>query len=259
MLATNNLRQYLAKLEKRAPLPAKERDALLALNGAHHEHAANEAIITAGDPATHCVMVESGLVSRTKHLKTGARQIVAFHVPGDAVDLQSVLFAKTDHEIRSHTPTRTYWIAHADILALCRDYPILANALWLDTLVDSAIFREWTVNVGQRNARERIAYLFLELAARFDAIGLLQNDSYDLPLTQTNLADAVGLSLVHLNKSLQALHKQGYLTFKERRVVLTKRAELIALSGFCDDYLHLDGSRVKNPATADELETIPSF
>jgi CRP-like cAMP-binding protein len=247
MLTNNTLLRYVAKLERRGALPQRERDALLSLPSMRRDHAANETIISAGDVATHCVIVDSGLLSRTKHLGTGARQIVAFHVPGDAVDLQSVLFARSDHEIRSHMPSRTCWIAHADVLALTRDYPIIANALWLDTLVDSAIFREWTANVGQRNAKERIAHLFLELAARFEAIGMLNDDSYVLSVTQSNLAEALGLSLVHMNKSLQALHKGGYLTFKDRRVTLRNRPRLVAMTNFDTDYLHLDGGRVKDP------------
>lgn len=251
MLANNTMINYVAKLERRGSLPQVERDALLALPGSHREHAPNEIILAAGARARHSVIVESGLVSRTKHLGSDTRQIVAFHVPGDAVDLQSVLFERTDHELRSHTSTRTYWVAHKDILAMTKDYHVLANALWLDTLVDSAIFREWTANVGQRNARQRIAHLFLELAARFEAIGFLKDDSYDLPVTQTHLADALGLSLVHLNKSLQMLSKAGYLAFKERRVILKKRADLIAFAGFNSDYLYLDAARVKDPASVD--------
>ena len=162
-----------------------------------------------------------------------------------------MLFERTDHELRSHTSTRSYWVTHRDVLALTKEHHVLANALWLDTLVDSAIFREWTANVGQRNARQRIAHLFLELAVRFETIGQLRNDSYDLPVTQTHLAEALGLSLVHLNKSLQSLSKAGYLVFKERRVVLKDRAGLIELSGFRDEYLYLDASRVTDPAKVD--------
>ena len=254
MLANNPLLQYVAKLERRAPLPLEARDALLALPVSHREYASNDVIVAAGSKATYCVMIESGLVSRAKSIDDGKRQIVAFHVPGDAVDLQTVLFARSDHDIRSHTQTRVCLAAHTDILALTRDYPVLANALWLDTLVDSAIFREWTVNVGQRNARERIAHLLLEMAARFEPIGLVSNDSFDFPVTQTNLAEALGLSLVHLNKSLQSLSKAGYLVFKERRIVLKKRAELIEIAGFHDDYLYLNHARIKDPAIMEESD-----
>lgn len=244
-MANSALTQFLAKLERRDALPARERDALLSLHGTTRDYGANETIVATDDRSSHCVMVAAGLISRVKTLEDGARQIVAFHMPGDAVDLQSILFTRSDHDIVSHMPTRTFWVAHEDILTLTEDFPVLARALWLDTLVDAAIFREWTVNVGQRNARQRIVHLFLEMAARFEAIGLLANDTFELPVTQTSLAEALGLSLVHLNKSLQALRKGGFLAARDRRIFILKRNELVGFSGFDPGYLHLDGSRSK--------------
>ena len=245
MLAHNALVQFVAKIERRAALPTRERDALLSLRGTHQDFGPNQTILAAGDRAAHCIMVESGLVSRVKSLEDGRRQIVAFHIPGDAVDLQSVLFTSADHDLVSHVPTRTFWVTHEDILAMTEEYPVLARALWLDTLVDAAIFREWTVNVGQRNARMRIAHLYLELAARFDALGQLQDDTFDFPVTQSSLAEALGLSLVHMNKSLQALRREGFVATKERRIVILRREALIEFAGFSDTYLHLDGSQSK--------------
>lgn len=245
MQHSSAIQQYVAKLERRVHLPVEDREALFRLRGYHREHAANETVVADAVPAQHCILIESGLVSRAKTLGDGARQIVAFHLPGDAVDLQSILFSHTDHKIQAHVPTRTFWIAHDDILALSAEREIVSRSLWLDTLVDASIFREWTANVGQRNARQRIAHLFLEMAARFEAIGLLRNDTFELPVTQSALAEALGLSLVHMNKSLQSLKKDGFLTIRDRSVTLTRRDDLTTFSGFDPSYLHLDSARVK--------------
>lgn len=254
--------QYLAKLERRSALPPRDRDSFLTLPGFYRDYAANQTIVAGDAPSTHCVIVETGFVSRARTLGDGARQIVAFHLPGDAVDLQSLLFTKTDHEIQSHAPTRTFWIAHDEIFALTERNQTIAKALWQDTLVDAAIFREWTANVGQRRARERIAHLFLELAARYEAIGMLDADTFDLPVTQSALAESLGLSLVHLNKSLQSLRREGYFS-TGHNVKLERKADLIALAKFDGSYLHLNGSRTVDPKTratvASLVRSIPSL
>ena len=240
------IRSYVAKLERRTVLPDEDRDAMLALPATVSSYRANETILDQDVSATHCMIVWRGVVSRVKLLECGLRQIVALHISGDAVDLQSILFTKTDHLICTHSTTEVAWVSHADLLRLASQRPVVAKALWLDTLVDASIFREWTANLGQRKAQERTAHLLLEMAARLDAIGGLVDDRYELPLTQTALADALGLSLVHMNKSLQALRHAGYLTITQRMVHLRDRAGLITLAGFNDRYLHIDGSRIKD-------------
>jgi CRP-like cAMP-binding protein len=230
--------------------------ALLSLHADVKSYQADEIILKAGVPTTHCAIITSGFVSRVKQLANGARQIVAFHVAGDAVDLQSILFTVTDHILVANNATTLMWVSHEDLLDLHDRYPTLGKALWLDTLADASIFREWTVNVGQRRARERIAHLFLEMGTRFDAIGQLKDDTYELPLSQSRLAEALGLSLVHMNKSLQTLRKEGCLVMRGRSVTLKDRRKLIALSGFDPGYLYLDSDRTKPLTTSKAVFTV---
>ena len=140
-------RSYVAKLERRTILPDEDRDAMLALPATVSSYRAKKTILDQDVAATHCMIVSRGVVSRVKLLERGLRQIVALHISGDAVDLQSILFTKTDHLICTHSTTEVAWVSHADLLRLASQRPVVAKALWLDTLVDASIFREWTANL----------------------------------------------------------------------------------------------------------------
>jgi CRP-like cAMP-binding protein len=248
------LSKYIEKLIRRSELPHRDREAILSLPCREQDYLAGDTIVGIGAPTTHCCFVESGFVSRVKRVPPDLNQILAFHIPGDGVDLQSLFFTASDHKIYANAPTRVVWVPHEAILELAAERPVVANALWLDTLADASIFREWTVNVGQRRAVDRIAHLFLELYTRLLAIGAVHDESFELPLTQTAMADAVGLSLVHLNKSLQLLKKDGCVQTKGRIVILTDKAKMIRHSGFDSDYLYLDGKRVK--AFSEDCEVV---
>ena len=238
--------QFVRKIERRRPLPEVDRAALLALPVVVKLYEPNETVLQKDVTASHCAIVAKGLVSRVKELENGARQIVALYIAGDAVDLQSILFVKTDHVLCAHSPTEVAWIAYKDFLDLFAQRPAIAHALWLDTLIDASIFREWTANLGQRSARERTAHFVLEMAARLDTIGQLKDNSFELPLTQNAIAEAMGLSLVHMNKSLQTLKQAGLLATRGRRITLLNRSGLIELTGFSSSYLHLDQALIKS-------------
>jgi len=239
---------YLEKLERRAPLPAEAREAFLAIPTTTNIVGVYQDLVQEGDRPTRCCLIRSGLVSRYKTLRNGARQILSFHVAGDMVDLQSALVIVSDHGIRAHMPTTTVSIAHADILRLATEHPSLGRALWFDTLVDAAIFREWTVNVGRRNARQRTAHLILELAVRLRDAGLMQGDSFTLPVSQNDLSDALGITSVHLNRTLQWLRGERLIRTHSRTMTIENWPEMVALAGFDPTYLHPEGPR--EPALA---------
>ena len=236
------LAKYLTKLERHGALPVEERNAFLALPFIEQSHPANVTISEMGNPVTHCIIMGTGLTSRVKILQNRERQIVAFNIPGDAPDLQGLLLDVADHSIHTHALTHIVSVAHTDIRAITRCYPILAEALWLDTLIEASISREWTVNVGQRLATARIAHLFLEMEARFAAIGQCTG-SYVLGLNQTELSQALALSLVHLNKSLQKLRHGGLVEMRSGRVTILDREGMQKLAGFDAGYLHLGSAR----------------
>ena len=235
---------YLNKIEKRAPLSCAARAAFLALPTRERTFGTYRDIVREGDRTTHSCFIKSGLVSRYKTLRSGARAIVSFHIRGDKVDLQSSLVLIADHGIRTHVPTTIIEYQHDDLLRIAADYPEVARAFWFDTLIDSSIFREWTLNVGRRTARERIAHLLLEMAWRMREAGLIDGHTMVLPISQADLADAVGISPVHINRSLQALRAEGLIRTYGKTVVIEKWDEMAELSDFTPVYMHPEGPRM---------------
>lgn len=238
-----SISRYCAKLERRRALTDEARAAFLTLPTIAETYPTYSDVVREQDRPTRSCFIESGLVSRYRTLRNGNRQILSFHIPGDMVDLQSALVIVADHGIRTHAPTVVVSVAHSDLLNLAAAYPEIGRAFWFDTLVDAAIFREWTVNVGRRNARERTAHLLLELAERFRAVGLLQDDTFELPVVQFDLSDALGITSVHLNRTLQWLRKHRLIRTHSRAVTIENWSEMIRLSGFDKVYLHPEGPR----------------
>jgi CRP-like cAMP-binding protein len=241
---TSAIELYVAKLERRRPLSRAARESFLHLPIQVRSHEANYDILREGEEPTHSCLVGSGLVSRFKTLRNGSRQIVSFHLPGDMVDLQSSLLLTADCGFRSHTPVQIGRVAHRDVLQLAAEFPEIGRALWFDTLIDAAIFREWTVNVGRRNSREATAHLLLEFAWRYERCGELDGDSFELPVSQSDLSDALGISPVHLNRTLQWLRSERLISTHSRTVVLQNRPALTRLAGFDPTYLDPGGPRM---------------
>ena len=161
-----------------------------------------------------------------KTTEEGKRQILSFHVPGDIPDLQSLHLHVSDHDLAALSPAVVGFIPHDALHVTVRKRPNLAAALWRDTLVDAAIFRDWIVNVSRRPASVRLAHLLAELARRLKAVGLMKGNSAHLPLTQTHLADALGLTSIHVNRVLQELRRDGVLEFKDRVLSFPTRQSL---------------------------------
>jgi CRP-like cAMP-binding protein len=196
-----------------------------------------------GERTDRRCLILSGLVSRYKTLRSGGTQIVSFHIPGDMVDLQSCLMMIADHGIRCHTQVEVVTFAHSDILNLVEGYPDLGRAFWFDTLVDAAIFRESTLKVGRRSCLERIAHLIMELGCRLKAIGQSDGHQFVLPVTQADIADAMGMSPVHVNRSLQTLRAKKLIQAQGRVMTILDDKALSALAGFDPLYMHPEGPR----------------
>jgi len=238
--------RYIAKLSRHGELGTEALAALRALPTQIRSYDTYRDIVGEGARATHCCCVEVGLVSRYKTLRNGARQIVSFHIPGDMIDLESALVMISDHGIRTHVPTKLVLIAHADILEIAAEYPEIGRAFWFDTLLDAAIYREWTVNVGRRSARERTAHLLLEFAARFEAAGMVNGSTFDLPVSQNDLADALGITPVHMNRTIQWLRGEELIRTHMHAVTIENWEAMSELAGFDPIYLHPEGPRQLN-------------
>jgi CRP-like cAMP-binding protein len=195
-------------------------------------------IVRVGDrPNASCLLIK-GFACRSKIADIGKRQILSFHVPGDIPDLQSLFLKTMDHDLITISDATLGFIEHTDILKLINKRPTVAHALWRETLIDASIFREWIMNLGVRDAASRMAHLFAELHHRLAAVGLVDDDGkFDFPVTQSELAEAVGTSSVHVNRVLQKFRTDGVLDIR-KNVARLDLEKVIALSGFDPAYLH---------------------
>jgi CRP-like cAMP-binding protein len=244
---TNPLSLYLEKLLARAPMSSAASEAFLATRYKVESFDTYRDIVREGERTENCALVIEGLVSRYKTLRNGGRQIVSFHIRRDMVDLPSCLIKVADHTIRTHMPTTIAKVASLDMLKLAEDFPELGRAFWFDSLVDAAIFGEWTLNVGRRGARERVAHLLLEFAYRLQSVGLSDGTSFTLPVTQADLADATGLSPVHVNRSLKVLRIEGLIRMVGKSITIDDAEALARVADFTPLYLHPEGPRILEP------------
>lgn len=237
----------LAKLERRRPFASGAREAFLTMRCRRSGYKTQQDIVREGEGTKYCQFLESGMISRSKLLSNGGRQIASFHMAGDLVDLSSALMLVADHTLRTHAPTVIVQIEQSTILTLAQDYPEIGRAFWFETLVDGSIFREWSLNLGRRNARERTAHLLMEMGYRSEDAQLGARDDFALPVTQADLADALGLTVVHVNRSLKWLREQGMIKLAKGRMMITDWEALAYFSQFEPLYLHPEGPRGLGP------------
>ena len=199
---------------------------------------AGAVIANDGDRPSRCCLLVEGYLYRAKMTEDGKRQILSLHVPGDIPDLQSLHLHVMDHALLALCPSTVGFVPHSALHEITRARPAVAAALWRETLVDAAMFRDWIVNVSRRPAPRRMAHLLSELARRLDAVGRSKDDAYYLPLTQTDLADALGLTSIHVNRVLQVLRKDGVLELKGHVLRFGDAGRLEAIGDFDPSYLH---------------------
>jgi CRP-like cAMP-binding protein len=192
-----------------------------------------------GDHARYVNFILEGWACRYKLLEDGRRQIVSFFVPGDLCDPIVFLLREMSHGLGSITPVTAARVSREEMVDLMAKSPTLEKAFWLDMLISAEIQREWTVALGRRTARERMAHLFCELAMRLRAVGLADGQEFDMPVTQTDLADALGLSSVHVSRTLQDLRGAGLIELKGKRLTLNNEKALREVAMFDPSYLHL--------------------
>ena len=207
---------FVRKLEGFTTLSPADRARLEAISAGARIVPPGTDLVREGDAPDGVVLVMDGFASRHKHRANGARQIMAYLIPGDLGDIDAAHLDRMDHTITTLSACKVVRVA-PDSVAELMAQPAIARGLRKSTLVDAATLREWLVNIGCRSAQERIAHLLCELLVRLQAVGLASENSYELPITQIDLADTTGLSNVHVNRSLQALRRQKLLELKSKR------------------------------------------
>lgn len=199
-----------------------------------------EDLISEGDRPVSVRMILSGWACRYKTLEDGRRQIVNFALPGDICDSQIYLISQMDHSIGALTPVIYTDIDRKRFEELIAGDRAVAEAFWCEALVMNAIQREWIINIGRRDALERVAHLFCELYERLRWVDLVDRGSCSFPVTQMDMADATGLSIVHLNRTLQALRGAGLITLRERSLTFHNMDALRDVALFNPNYLYLE-------------------
>lgn len=228
----------ISKLEQHGPLSDEEKEVLQRITARTSVFEPREEIVPEGRTLSHSSLVLSGFAIRHNHLPDGRRQITAVHVPGDFADLHSFLLKKLDDGVAAVTVCRVACVAHSDLREVTRTFPYLTRALWLTTLIDGAVHRVWMTALGRMDARERLAHFLCELHDRLESIGLVKDDSFELPVTQADLSDAFGLSVVHVNRTLQELRSDGLITYSGRSMTINALEELRRIAHYDPEYLH---------------------
>lgn len=194
-----------------------------------------------GERPTECQLILDGLAYRHRTLGDGQRQIMGFEVPGDLCDLHGFLLGKADHAVATLTPCKVATLPREVLADWVEGRPAIARALWRGTLVDAAVSQVWLCNIARRAARERVAHLLCEVLWRLQAAGLAKDDGYTLPITPAEIADALGLSVVHVNRTLRRLRGEGLVTADDEQVTIDDPPGLQAAGAFDPAYLFLRG------------------
>jgi len=240
-LATESVLAPLVKRwEKFVAFSEADRAALLSLPYRPRSLGRDQYIVREGEHPQNCCLMLQGFAYRHKVTGEGARQIISIHMPGEFVDLQNSLLGTADHNVQTLTKSEVALVPQTALQDLMARHPAVARAMWIDTLIDSSIFREWVVNVGRRDAQTRVAHLLCELLMRMDLAGLTQEAGYDLPVTQAQLADATGLTSVHVNRVLKALREAGLIALDMRSLRILDLQRLEQVGDFNELYLHHD-------------------
>ena len=240
------------KLEQFVRFDQAEREQLNALLAYPTEtFAPREVIIEEGQKVGNIHLVLTGLAARSKTLASGARQFMALLVPGDLCDVEVFVLDGMDHDIVAVSETTCVLIPADRIEELLTESSNLTRALWWGTMVDSAILREWIVDHGSRDARERLAHLFYELLVRFRVVGETTDDALPFPLTQEELADATGMTAVHVNRTIQQLRNEGVIQLEGRVLTVLDKERLRRIAKFEAKYLHLARTERVHPEVAD--------
>ncbi|NNM76546.1 Crp/Fnr family transcriptional regulator [Sphingomonas sp. ID1715] len=229
----------IAKFGKRAAFDEADREALRSLPHRPASFEPQAYISREGDRPQQVHLLISGFAYRQKSLIDGARQIIGVGISGDFLDLECALLGRADHNIQALTRCQVAVIPCAAVDALILSHSALARAMWIQTLIDGSLFREWIANVGRRDARSRLAHLLCEFARRLELAGMAGELAYELPMTQEQLADTLGLTPVHVNRVLKQLETQGLIAREKRFVRIPDWEALRRIGGFNETYLHL--------------------
>ncbi|MFL6762448.1 MAG: Crp/Fnr family transcriptional regulator [Sphingomicrobium sp.] len=246
----SSLSLFLQRLLLRSALTPEEQRAILGLGGETRRYIAHSDVVRPGESVESACLIARGLLARYDQMLDGQRQITSFYIPGDMCDLHSVVVPKASWSITAISPSTVKLVPHSELRDLCTRFPAIAMAFWRDGTVDSSVFGKWVGNLGRKNAKARIAHIMCEMGTRIEAAGFGTRTHFELKVTQDQLADAAGLTSVHVNRTLQELRKEGLLKFDRGRVEVPDWDQLASAAEFDPTYLMLDSTPQRLVATS---------
>jgi CRP-like cAMP-binding protein len=227
------------KLKEHSPLTGPEITAIRRLPDKEQRLGPGEDLVRQGDKPKASAVVLQGMVARYHTLRGGRRQYLSLHIAGDMPDAQSLFIDQMDHGVCAMDDVVVALVPHTALLKLFDEKPTVGFAFWRETLIDAAIFREAITNNGARRLRARLAHFFCEQFFRARMSGLVESGSCRLPLTQTQIAEALGASLPSISRSLQVLRETGSVDLRNSRLHVRNWDRLAKLGEFDPSYLHL--------------------
>jgi CRP-like cAMP-binding protein len=231
---------HLKKLRKRDDINAEEERFIRRLISHSVEVPAHKVFIRAGEPLRESTILLRGWMARAKDLPSGQRQLAELHVAGDFADLHAFTLKRLDHDVVAITPCTVGIVPQERLREMTERFPHLTRVYWFATNLDAAIHRELTLSMGRRSAISRMAHLFCELLIRLGIVGMTNGNSYEFPLTQAELAEALGLTSVHVNRTLQEMRRKGLIELGNRWVSIPDLDGLKGVAEFDDSYLYLE-------------------
>lgn len=234
------IEKHLVRIRARDDISDAEEQAIRSAVSEVRDYPADHTFIHRGDVLQHSTMLLDGMMCRYKDLGDGQRQITQLHVPGDFADLHSLTLKYLDHNIMTLTPCKVAFVPHERLQRITEEHPHLTRVYWFSTNLDAAINREWELSLGRRSAIARTANLLCELHVRLGIVGLTEEDGFSLPLTQEELAECLGLTAVHVNRTLKEMRERGLVEFRGRRVTLLDLEGLKRVAEFDPAFLYLE-------------------
>jgi CRP-like cAMP-binding protein len=250
IVSRHNLKLFLNRLTSRSALTGEEQQAILDLPCHGEQVGPNRDLVRRGDRSSHACLLVAGLVGRFGQNKEGGRQITAIHIPGDMPDLYSVVLPEVPASLQALSVVTILRIPHTAIRIVAARYPAIAEAVWRDCAVDAVILSQWVANMGRKDAKGRLAHLLCEMATRLDAAGTGQEVNFPFAVTQANLADATGMTPVHLNRTIKALRNECLADIRKSSVHVHDWTRLVAAADFDASYL----ARGRSPDDADDRD-----
>lgn len=235
---------HLKKLRKRVEITAEEEQVIRDSVAEIRRVGADQLVVRSGEELSVSLLLIDGWLARIKDLAGGERQVTQLHVAGDFADLHGFTLKRLDDDVATLSDCKIAVVPHDRIREITDRYPRLARIFWFSTNMDAAIQREWALSLGQRSAISRMAHLFCEMYVRLDVVGHASGDRCEFPLTQRELSECLGLTVVHANRTIQELRRRGLIELENRSLTIRDRAGLTALAQFDDSYLYLDRREV---------------